>query len=115
MAGGDSDGFALVDWERSACLCDVGSVGYVVALFVTTNGEDVAWLVNEAELFNGKDAKQGNGDQLHERLGCLPAAIRERVSSAPRCGRPTHAGTPCRAKVKALGQACGLHTATVAS
>lgn len=114
MAGGDSDGFALVDWERSACLCDVGLAGYVVALCVTTNGEEVAWLVNEAEMRNGENTRHGNGNQLHEKLGRLPAAIRERVSPSPRCGRPTHAGRPCRLRVKAMGQACGLHTATVA-
>ncbi|VEG40442.1 Uncharacterised protein [Mycolicibacterium flavescens] len=113
MVGGDSDGFALVDWERSACLCDVGSAGYVIALCVTSTGEEVAWLVNEARMRNGETFKRDNGDQLHERLGRLPVAIRERVSPAPRCGQPTRAGTPCRLRVKAMGQACGLHTATV--
>ncbi len=114
MAGGDSDGFALIDRKRSACLCDVGSAGCVIALCVTTNGEEVAWLVNEAETRNGENTEQGNGGQLHEKLGWWPAAVGERVSPAPRCDRPTHAGTPPQAKVKALGQACRLHTATVA-
>lgn len=114
MDGRRFDGSALVDWERSACLCEVGLAGYVLALSVTSDGENVAWLVCDAELLNGDKAAFGNADQPHEKLGRLPAAIRERILRAPRCGRPTRAGTPCRQRVKATGEPCGLHAAGAA-
>ncbi|RDH75506.1 hypothetical protein DVS77_26260 [Mycolicibacterium moriokaense] len=103
------DRFAIVDWDRSACLCDVGLAGYVLALCVTTDGENMAWLVDKAELANGENATCGDAYQPHEQLGPLPAAIRERISPAPRCGRPRTDGRPCRQAVKVAGRPCAWH------
>jgi hypothetical protein len=111
MAGDEFDGFALVDWERSACLCDVGLAGFVVAWSVTADGEDVAWLVNEAELLNGEKAQHGNANRPHEQLGPLPPRWRAAVQCAPyRCGRPRADGRPCRQSVKAPGRSCAWHS-----
>jgi hypothetical protein len=111
MPGGEFDGFALVDWERCACLCDVGLAGYVVAWSVTADGEDMAWLVDEDALLNGKRAEHGNGDQAHEHHGPLPERWRHRIALAPyRCGRPRADGRPCRQSVKAPGRPCSWHS-----
>lgn len=109
-ASGKFDGLALVDRERSACLCDVGAPGYTAAIAVTDDGRDSLWIVDEAEL-HAKHPRHGNGNQRHEQLGPLPAAVRERISPAPRCGRPTKAtGEPCRQRVSAPGEPCGWHS-----
>ncbi|EFG79556.1 hypothetical protein HMPREF0591_0533 [Mycobacterium parascrofulaceum ATCC BAA-614] len=110
MGAPDFDGFALVDWERSACLCDVGSAGYVLAVAVTSDGADTLWIVDDAEL-HAEHPRYGSADQLHEQLGPLSAALRERIWPTPRCGRPTKGtGRPCRIVVSGPGEACGLHS-----
>ncbi|OBA97018.1 hypothetical protein A5666_27100 [Mycolicibacterium fortuitum] len=101
---------ALVDWDRSTCLCDVGLAGYVLALCVTTDGEHMAWLVDKAELANGENAACGDAHQPHEQLGPLTAAMLERVSPTPRCGRPRIDGRPCRQAVKVAGRSCAWHS-----
>jgi hypothetical protein len=119
MKGDNFDWFPLFDWERSACLCDVGAPGHSVAVAVTDDGRDTLWMVNDAEL-NAEHPRCGNGDQPHEQVGPLPPDVRARVDQVhtrrdwPRCGRPTHAGTPCHQRVKATGQACGQHSARAA-
>jgi hypothetical protein len=111
MLGDEFDGFALVDWDRSACLGDVGSTGYVVAWSVIADGEDMAWLVNEAELLKGGNAQHGSANQVHEQLGPLPELWRHRVALAPyRCGRPRADGRACRQSVKAPGRPCVWHS-----
>lgn len=110
MAGNEFDGLSLVDWDRSACLCDVGAQGYSVAVAVTSDGCDALWIVDEAEL-HAEDPRCGNARQLHEQLGPLPAAFRERIWPTPRCGRSTKGtGRPCQIVVSAPGEACGLHS-----
>ena len=65
---GEFDGFPLFDWERSACLCDVGAPGHSIAVAVTDDGRDTLWMVDDAEL-NAEHPRCGNGDQPHERVG----------------------------------------------
>ncbi|WP_460359035.1 hypothetical protein [Mycobacterium sp. ZZG] len=112
MSGNEFDGFALVDRERSACLCDVGSAGYVLAVAVTDDGYDTFWIVDESEL-HAEQPTHGNANQPHEQVGALPERWRERVAwSAPfRCGRPTKKKRPCRMPVAQAGDACEFHRA----
>jgi hypothetical protein len=120
------DGFALVDWARSACLCDVGASGQSVAVAVTDDGSDALWIVDDAEL-HAEHPRHGNGDQAHEQLGPLPAWFRARIAQigAPGaaywrevdgrwlpvylCGRPTKKKRPCRIPVDQAGGACEWH------
>jgi hypothetical protein len=108
MSGNDFDGFTLVDWERSVCLCDVGPVGYVLAVAVANDGADTLWIVDEAELY-AERPRHGNADQPHEQIGPLPAVWRRRLHGDPRCGAPTAAGRPCRMKVANHGEVCEVH------
>lgn len=111
MVGGNLDGYVLVDWERSVGLADAGLAGYVVAWCVTADGEDVAWLVNEADLLDGGDAQHGNANQPHEQVGPLPFRWRAAVQCAPyRCGRPRADGRPCRQAVRTPGRSCAWHS-----
>ncbi len=105
------DGFALVDWERSACLCDVGAPGHSVAVAVTNDGRDTLWIVDNAEL-HAEQPRHGDGDQPHEWTGPLPERWRRRIALAPfRCSRPTKGtGRPCRIEVSTFGRSCGLHS-----
>jgi hypothetical protein len=110
MSSADLDRYAIIDWHRSACLCDVGAPGFSVAVAVTGDGSDALWIIDKAELHAGHP-RHGDGDQRHERVGRLPADIRERISPAPRCGRPTKTtGRSCRQRVGAPGEACGMHS-----
>lgn len=45
----------------------------------------------------------------HEQLGPLPAKYAEQVGAAPRCGRATRSGSPCRRTVRKYGAACAQH------
>lgn len=112
MAGDEVDRFALFDWERSACLCDVGAPGHSVAVAVTDDGRDTLWIVDDAEL-HAEHPRCGNGAQPHEQIGPLPERWRERVawSAAFRCGRPTKSGRPCRLPVDQAGGSCSFHRA----
>jgi hypothetical protein len=106
---------SLIDYERSACLCDAGAPEYLAAVCVTPTGDDVLWLVSQAALYE-KHRRAGNPLQQHERLGRLPASVRDRIwGNSLRCGRPTSSGQPCRQRVKEPGQACGLHAARAAA
>lgn len=110
MSGDRFDGFALVDVERSACLCDVGLAGYVVAWCIAPDGQSAAWLVSDAELLNGENAQRGNPNQPHEQIGRLPSYWRARAARPPhRCGRPRADGRPCRQAVKIAGRPCVWH------
>lgn len=106
------DEFTLVDWSRSACLCDVGSVGHSVAVAVASDGSDTLWIIDEAEL-HAEHPRHGDARHPHEQLGPLPQRWRERVAwAAPfRCGRPTKSGRPCRLPVDQAGVACSFHRA----
>lgn len=108
------DGFALVDRERSACLCDVGMPGHSIAVAVTSTGDTSLWLVDDAAL-GAKHQQWGNDNQPHEQQGPLPEHWRHRVDQVfarrnwPRCGRPRKDGRPCRAPVARHGQHCSWH------
>lgn len=106
------DRFALFDWERSACLCNVGAPGHSVAVAVTDDGRDTLWIVDDAEL-HAEHPRCGNGEQPHEQIGPLPERWRERVawSAAFRCGQPTKSGRPCRLPVDQAGGSCSFHRA----
>jgi len=101
-------GGSLIDYERSACLCDVGAPDYVAAVCVASGGEDVLWLVSKTE-FEAEDPRCGNANQRHEQLGRLPATVRDRIWPPIRCGRPTSSGLPCRIRVGEPGRPCGTH------
>lgn len=100
---------AIVDDNRSVCLCDAGQPGYVAAVCVTDDGQEALWLVNSAEL-EAERQRCGSADQPHEQLGALPAIWRHRVALAPlRCGRATKVGRPCRTPVAIPGASCARH------
>jgi len=108
---------ALIDWDRSVCLCDAGAPGYVVAVCVTRSGDDVLWIVNADEL-DADNPRTGNADQPHEQTGPLPLDYVRRLTIATRqghqrghrCGRRTRSGTVCRSRVTDPGTACQWHT-----
>jgi hypothetical protein len=114
MGGREFDEFPLFDWERSACLCDVGAPSPSVAVAVTDDGHDTLWMVDHAEL-NAEHPRCGNSDQPHEQVGSLPPDVRARVEQVhtrrnwPRCGRPRKDGQPCRTPVARRGQHCSWH------
>lgn len=108
MGDGNWDELILLDRERSASLWDVGAPGYLAAIGVDPDGQDVLMLVLEQNL-NVDHAPQGCPDQPHEELGRLPAVWRRRINGDPRCGQPTANGRPCRVKVGGQGDVCGVH------
>lgn len=106
---------ALIDYERTACLCSAGRPDYLAAVCVTASGNEVLWLVSVNEL-DAEHPRRGNGDQPHEQLGPLPIEFVRRFTISRRthrCGRPTQAGRPCRIRVPAGGQACERHRTKV--
>lgn len=101
--------------ERAVCLCAVGAPDYLAARAVAADGSEHLVLVERSAIGDPTVRYDSTCRHVaHERLGRLPDAICERILPAPRCGRPTHAGTPCRQRVKATGQACGQHAARAA-
>jgi hypothetical protein len=113
MAGDEFDGFALVDWERSACLCDVGASGHSVAVAVDDDGRDVLWIVDEAEL-HAEHPRHGNSNQPHEQLGPLPKSVADRIRRrgpdvAHMCAGYNKQGQPCRLRVARPGDRCLFH------
>ncbi|GFG98129.1 hypothetical protein MTIM_40080 [Mycobacterium timonense] len=110
MSGDRFDRITLLDWGRSACLCDVGAPGQSVAVAVTADGRDVFWLLDETEP-HADYPRYGDARQPHEQHGPLPDALRERIWPTPRRGRPTKGtGRPCRIAVSAPAEACRLHS-----
>jgi hypothetical protein len=100
---------SLIDHDRAVCLCDVGAPDYLAAVCITSDGDDALWLVSKTEL-DAENPRCGNANQRHEKLGQLPVAVRERIwGDSLRCGRPTHAGRPCRIRVGTPGDPCGTH------
>lgn len=109
MFGKDFDGFALVDWERSACLCDVGAPGHSLAVAVTDDGRDVLWLIDDAE-----HPRQGDSRQPHEQLGPLPRSVADRIrrrgpDAARMCAGYNKRGLPCKLPVARPGDRCLFH------
>lgn len=112
MDGRVFDGFPLIDWQRSACLCDVGAPGHSLAVAVTDDGRDTLWMIDDAEL-HAEHPRHGGNSQPHEQVGPLPERWRERVawSAAFRCGLPTKSGRPCKLPVARPGDRCLFHRA----
>lgn len=108
MGDANWEGVIFVDRDRSASLWDVGAPGYLAAVGVDPDGQDVLAVVSEEHL-GVKGAPQGCADQPHEQTGPLPALWRRRINGDPRCGQPTRAGRPCRIRVANRGDACGAH------
>jgi hypothetical protein len=109
------DGFSLVDDERTACLCDVGSPTYVAAAAINPDGS-VTYVLAAVELLGDPSATYDAhcANVTHEQTGPLPPRWRDRVELAPaRCGRRTKAGTRCRTHVGRPGDACGWHKQAV--
>jgi hypothetical protein len=103
---------SLIDYERAACLCDVGQPDYWAAVCVTASGEDLLWLVSKDEL-GAEHPRCGTADQPHEQPGPLTSRWAARVALAPlRCARPTKSGAPCRTPIARPGDACGWHRTT---
>lgn len=61
---------ALIDEQRSACLCQVGEPNYIAAVCITPAGEDALWLVSRRELDN-EQPKWGDANQPHEQLAAV--------------------------------------------
>ena len=102
---------SLIDYERAACLCDVGQPDYWAAVCVTASGEDVLWLVCKDEL-GAEHPRCGSSDQPHERLGPLPLEVVRGITISRRthrCGRRTKSGAPCRTPVARPGDGCAWH------
>lgn len=110
MRDANCDGLILLDRDRSASLWDVGAPGYLAAVGVDPDGEDVLWLVSEEHL-GVKDAPHGNPDQRHERVGPLNEDLRYRIWNH-QCAALTRRGPRCRNWVpKSSGPLCLAHAA----
>jgi hypothetical protein len=105
----DHDHGRVIDPARTVCLCDAGDTDYVATVAVDHEGAETYWLAHK-ELLGCDDADCGDENQPHEKLGRLPAAVRDRIwGDALRCGRPTASGRPCRIRVTNAGDPCGTH------
>ena len=119
------DPHLIVDWHQAACLCDAGQPDYLGAVVVDAAGAQHLALVETEAIGDesvGLDARCRG--VAHEQLGPLPleytrrlaVACRritgQRVGQLPgvRCGRTTHAGTPCKLRVREPGAACVFHS-----
>lgn len=103
----------LIDPVRSMCLCDVGAPEYRAVVAVDAQGVEHLVLA-KVDRINDDAARVDTGCAAaeHDQAGPLPLDVLRRVTiavRAPRCGRRTQAGTPCRIQVGRPGQACGLH------
>lgn len=104
----DGDRGSLVDRSRSSRLWDVGGGDLLAAVTVSGDGTERLWIVSESQLgVDGTDC--GDADQPHERLGPIPAVLRDRIWPPILCGRKTSAGRPCRSRVQTPGEACMHH------
>ncbi|MET4166110.1 MULTISPECIES: hypothetical protein [Gordonia] len=98
----------LLDPHTRVPLGPYGAPGVEVAESVDGFGDRQLWIVQTAHI--GAAVDHGNPKPDHENRGRLPAEIRDRIwGSALRCGRPTTAGRPCRARVAEPGTACPSH------
>lgn len=102
---------AVIDPERSACLCDVGGTDIRASVCVGFDGHADFVLINAELLGDERHTYDPTTPQApHEQVGSLPARWRDRVQLAPlRCGRRTQAGTACRIIVSQPGRTCAHH------
>jgi hypothetical protein len=108
---------AIIDFTRTACLCDVGLPGGEAAVLVGDDGRadfvivDVSLLGDEGHTYDPTTPQAP-----HEQPGALPPRWQARVALAPlRCGRKTKTGRPCRTPVTTPGDACPWHRCTTTS
>jgi hypothetical protein len=97
-----------IDVARSACLCDVGGA-YFAGVGIDVDGTERLALFGLFEDPPGVRYDHACRGVAHEQVGPLPASWRRRIHGDPRCGAPTAAGRPCRAKVMEPGDVCALH------
>ncbi len=112
----DSDAL-VIDPLRQACLCGYGAPGYRAVVAVDAQGAEHLVLA-DVDRINDDTAVVDTGCAAaeHEQDGPLPLDVLRRITiahRAPRCGRRTQAGTPCRIHVSRPGQACGLHRTSI--
>jgi hypothetical protein len=109
---------AIIDYARSACLCDVGLPGGEAAARIGDDGRADLVIVDVSLLGDGRYTYDPTTPEApHEQVGCLlPPRWQARVALAPpRCGRKTKAGRPCRTPVTTPGDACSWHRCTTTS
>ena len=105
-----TDNGGYLDGARSAALDDVGGGNMVATTLV---GADTSWLVIVDADHLGQPVIDPHCRGIaHEQTGPLPLSVVKRIAITQRihrCGRPTQAGTPCRIKVRRLGDPCARH------
>ncbi|MDV7101655.1 hypothetical protein R4227_16410 [Gordonia amicalis] len=98
----------LLDPSTRIPLGPYGATGLEMAETIDGFGDRDFWIVRTAHI--GQPVDHGNDQPAHESLGPLNPEWFNRTQSAPlRCGRPTTAGKPCRARVAEPGAACPSH------
>jgi len=106
----------VVTADNSGCIADWAAgvlclgAGFHAVEAVEADGTRCYWIVDA----NGR-TRSPQRLPAHELLGPLPDAVTARLASTMlRCGRPTHAGSPCRTPVARLGLACSNHRSSPA-
>lgn len=94
-----------LDGLRTVGLDDVGGSGYHVGVMISHSGEECFVLVDGASLGTPAPVWVANWRDLapHELTGRLPRAY------APKCGRASASGRPCKNVVGQYGQHCSNH------
>jgi hypothetical protein len=111
MMGDDLDHSALLDYERSVCLCDAGRPDLAAVTAIGPDGAAVLLVADQNRIGDPTATFDPNClDAPHEQTGPLPPRWQSRIELAPLyCGRRTLRGTRCRIPVTRPGQACGWH------
>lgn len=94
-----------IDEARSVILADVGGHGYLAATVITPSGDEHLVLAHLESLGTASPGWRTDWREIapHERTGRLPRAF------APKCGRSSSSGKPCRTVVAQYGLPCALH------
>jgi hypothetical protein len=108
-----TDNANWIDLARSACLCDVGSAGYLLAVVIGPDGAEYVQLAEKESIGNPAVGCDPTCSAIaHEQTGPLPLEFVRRITISRRtnrCGRPTAAGGRCRIPVTRPGDACVWH------
>lgn len=74
-------------------------------MVIGPDGDEVLALVDEEAMDSLAPFRPDDWRQVapHELTGRLPRGY------APKCGRPTTSGRPCRSRVRTPGDRCGVH------